>query len=190
MKRGAQMQAASDAKHRKIPGLSLIELLVALAIGTALLALAANGQQAWMADLKLRDRVESLVSAMNLARAEAIKRNARVNICPSSDAAHCALKGRWESGWIIFADTNGDGDRDEREMLIGAEGPAYAGIVVSANAPVADYVSYTGFGQTRRANGALQMGTFTVCAKGMKAIDVILAETGRVRVKRSAVRCV
>jgi type IV fimbrial biogenesis protein FimT len=183
------MPAAVTVRHSKVPGFGLIELLVALAAGTALLAMAAHGNQAWTAELKLRDRVESLVAAMNLARAEAIKRNARVNICPSSDAAQCAAKGRWESGWIIFADENGDGDRDDGEMLIGVEGPAYAGIVVSANAPVADYVSYTAFGQARRANGALQMGTFTVCAKGQRAFDVILAETGRVRVKRSTVRC-
>jgi len=183
------MRVSTAAKSREMRGFGLIELLVALGIGTALLVLAVNGHQVWIADLQLRDRVESLVSAMSLARSEALKRNARVNICPSSDGAHCTPKCRWELGWIIFADENGDGDRDDNEMLIRVQGPAYAGIVVSANAPVADYVSYTGFGHARRANGALQMGTFTVCRPGSSAVNVVLANGGRVRVDRSRVAC-
>ncbi len=170
-------------------GFSLADILLAIGIAAGLLLLAVHGYRAWIADLELRDRVEALVAATSLARAEAIKRNARVNICPSGDGAHCAPKGRWEAGWIIFADNNGDGDRDDDETIIRVQGPAHAGVVVSANRPVADYVSYTGFGHTRMVNGALQMGTFTVCRPGSSAVDVVLANGGRVRVNRSKIAC-
>jgi hypothetical protein len=39
------------------------------------------------------------------------------------------------------------------------------------------------------ANGALQMGTFTVCRHGARAVDVVLANGGRVRVSRSGAAC-
>ena len=38
-------------------------------------------------------------------------------------------------------------------------------------------------------NGALQMGTFTVCKRGRLAIDVVLANSGRARIQKTAVPC-
>ncbi|MFO1412492.1 MAG: GspH/FimT family pseudopilin [Burkholderiales bacterium] len=175
--------------HARPQGLTLLDLLVALAIGGLLVALGVPGYRAWIADLELRDRVEALVAGMNFARAEAIKRGQRVNLCPTRDGAHCADDGRWEAGWLLFADANHDGDRDDDEAIVRREGPAHAGITVRGNRPVAHYVSYTAQGQARMANGALQMGTFTICRHGAHAVDVILANGGRVRVDRTRTAC-
>ena len=68
--------------------------------------------------------------------------------------------------------------------------PAPPGISVSGNRPVDDYVSYTGLGEARMLNGALQMGTFTVCSPGQRALHVVLANTGRVRIEQTSERCV
>ena len=38
-------------------------------------------------------------------------------------------------------------------------------------------------------NGALQMGTLTVCRSGQKALHVVLANSGRVRVEKTGDRC-
>jgi type IV fimbrial biogenesis protein FimT len=171
------------------PGFSLLELLVGLAIAALLLGLGVPGYRTWLAEMEMRDRVEALVEAMSFARAEAIKRGHRVDLCPSHDRAHCAGDGRWEAGWILFADANHDGERDDDEPIIRVEGRAHAGITVRGNRPVAAYVSYTEHGQTRMASGALQMGTFTVCRSGARAIDVVLANGGRVRVDRTRAAC-
>ncbi|MFO1397199.1 MAG: GspH/FimT family pseudopilin [Burkholderiales bacterium] len=175
--------------NRRPLGFTLLDLLVSLAIGGLLLGLGVPGYRAWIADLELRDRVEALVEAMSHARAEAIKRGERVNLCPTHDGAHCAGDGHWEAGWLLFADANHDGDRDDDEPVVRREGPAHAGITVRGNRPVANYVSYTPHGQTRMANGALQMGTFTVCRSGANAVDVVLANGGRVRVNRTRAAC-
>lgn len=175
--------------HRRSPGFTLLDLLVSLAIGALLLGLGVPGYRAWIADMELRDRVEALVEAMSYARAEAIKRGQRVNLCPTRDGAHCATDGRWEAGWLLFADANHDGDRDDDETIVRREGPAPRGITVRGNRPVAGYVSYTAFGQTRMVSGALQMGTFTICRAGARAVDVVLANGGRVRVDRTRAAC-
>jgi type IV fimbrial biogenesis protein FimT len=174
---------------RRTAGFTLVEMLVALAIFAILLVVALPSYHAWIADAELREEVATLVGAMAFARAEAIKENQRVDLCPSANGATCANDGRWEAGWIMFADDNHDGERDPDERIIRAAPPARPGITVRGNRPVRDYVSYTSAGHTRMANGALQMGTFVVCRAGQGEVDVILANGGRVRVHRPRTRC-
>lgn len=171
------------------PGLTLLELLTALAIGSVLLLIAVPSYRAWIAELQMRDRVEALVVTMSRARSEAIKRQTRVALCPSGDGRRCATGGRWEDGWIVFADQNDDGERDPDEAIVAAEPPSWPGITIRGNKPVSEYVSYTSYGHTRMTNGALQMGTLTVCRQGSNAVDVVLANGGRVRVDRTGSRC-
>jgi len=162
---------------------------VGLAIASLLLGLGLPTYHRVVADMELRDRVEALTNALAMARSEAIKRGSRVNLCPSGDGRHCAADGRWEQGWITFADANGDGERDDDELIVRVEAPARRTISLRGNRPVRDYVSYTGVGQTRMANGALQMGTFIVCRSGRNAVEVVLANGGRARVARTAAHC-
>jgi type IV fimbrial biogenesis protein FimT len=54
---------------------------------------------------------------------------------------------------------------------------------------VADYVSFTSLGHARRHDGALQMGSFTVCRAGEDALKVVLANSGRVRVDTTREVC-
>ncbi|MCC7326115.1 MAG: GspH/FimT family pseudopilin [Burkholderiales bacterium] len=176
-------------RHPKHDGFTLLELLASLGIAAALLLLGIPGYAAWIAEMELRDRVEALVGAMSLARSEAIKRNARVNLCPSGDGARCADNGLWEAGWLVFADDDRDGERGDDETVLRVQAAARPLITVRGNKPVTNYVSYTGFGHTRMVSGALQMGTFTICRTGRTAVDVVLANGGRVRVERTKLPC-
>ena len=47
---------------------------------------------------------EDLSAALNLARSEAVKRNARVTVCASTDGANCTGN-VWTGGFITFVDT-------------------------------------------------------------------------------------
>jgi type IV fimbrial biogenesis protein FimT len=84
------------------PGFTLLELVTALAIAAVVAALGLPGYRAYIADLELRDRVEALVEALSFARAEAIKRGIRVDLCPTSDGELCADHFGCESCWVIF----------------------------------------------------------------------------------------
>jgi type IV fimbrial biogenesis protein FimT len=59
--------------------------------------------------------------------------------------------------------------------------PARGGIAITGNRPVSDYISFTSIGHARRHDGALQMGTLTICRRGQGAQKVVLANSGRVR---------
>ena len=165
-----------------IRGFTLVELMVALALAAVLTATGVHGLGAWLTEQQLRDRAEALRHALLLARTEAIKRGARVDVCPATGACEGGPL-PWEEGWIVVADAARDGQPILRERR------AADGITIRGNRPVADYVSYTSHGRARRLDGALQMGTFTVCRPGLRARKVVLASSGRTRVETTAETC-
>ncbi len=170
-------------------GWTLVELLVALAIGAALVTLAIPSYHAWIADQKLVNHARALATSMSVARSEAIKRGFRVNLCKSADLRSCATGGSWDAGFLMYVDVNRDGTVDAGEPILKIEGPAAEGIRVSANAPIDDYVSYTSLGQARMLSGALQMGTMRVCLRGRAELQVVLANSGRVRIQKTSSVC-
>lgn len=176
----------SRGAHRGPPpgrGFTLVELLVALAIAAALMLLAIPVYEGWIADQRLMNHARLLAGSMNIARSEAIKRGHRVNLCKSGDGVQCASGGGWDQGFIMHDDPDRSGDVDGADAVIRAE-PRAEGIRISANRPLAHYVSYTAFGQARLLSGALQMGTFTLCKSGRRAVEVVLVASGRVRIDR------
>lgn len=88
-------------------GLTAIELLIVLAIAGILLAVSLPGFQATVERITTSSQAKTLLSALNYARSEAIRRRTVVTICGSSNGADCNA-GAWSTGWIVFVDNNGD----------------------------------------------------------------------------------
>jgi len=184
-----QASLVRRAVRRHAAGFTLLELLVSFAIAAWLLVLAGGALHESLLRYQQRSQADALAQALHLARGEAIKRSQRVDVCPTLDGVGCDPGGRWELGWMVFADINGDGDRDAGEDIVRIEAPARQGITVRGNQPVGRYVSYTPLGHTRLTSGALQMGTFTVCVPGQDVIEVVLANGGRPRIQEMPARC-
>jgi type IV fimbrial biogenesis protein FimT len=170
-------------------GFTMVELLVALAIAGLLAALAVPAFHDWLGAYQLANHTRHLAESLTRARTEAIRTGYRVSLCKSTDRTQCADRGDWEAGFVTYVDVNHDGRIDSGESVLGIEGPAPPGITITANRPLDDYVSYTSVGHARMLNGALQMGTFTVCRRGQRAQHVVLANSGRVRTERTNVVC-
>ena len=170
-------------------GFTLIELLLGLAIAALLAVLALPAYHEWIAEAQMMNYARDLAGSISTARSEAIKRGARVNLCKSADRRTCASTGDWAQGFVVYTDRDHDGQPDAGERAIRVVEPATPGISARCNRPVADYVSYTSMGTARLLNGGLQMGTLTVCRSGRKAIDVVLANSGRARIQKTAMLC-
>jgi type IV fimbrial biogenesis protein FimT len=140
----------------------------------------------WLGAYPLANHAKHLAETMTRARTEAVRRGHRVNLCKSVDRRRCADHGGWDAGFVVFVDVNRNGRIDANEPVLEAEGAAPPGISVSGNRPVEDYISYTGLGQSRVLNGALQVGTFVVCRSGQRALHLVLANT-RSRARRKDV---
>ena len=164
-----------------------------LCVAGVLLTFAVPSFSRIMSSSKLTSASNALLSSMYLARSEAIKRNGRVALCKTVDGRTCAASGGWEQGWIVFRDTNNNGDRDGDEPIIERIQPLPT-MRVTGNSPVAKYVSYVATGSTRLIGGGFQAGTVTVCAQpgtSDEARQIIVSSVGRPRIQKvSASECV
>ena len=166
-------------------GFSLTELLAVSAIAAALTAVAVPSFAGFLATQRSNGTVGRFVASLNLARSEAIKRNARAVLCKSADGATCSQTGAWDQGWIVFHDANNDGQVDAGEALVLQSAGLAAGYRLTGNTNVSRYVSYSANGSAKLLSGAFQAGTFTLCpppGSGVKPQKVILSGTGRPRV--------
>ena len=99
-------------------GFTLIEMMVTLTILGVLAMLAAPSFNQAMLGNKLASSANRFVASAQLARSEAIKRNAVVRICSSADGATCAGGGTFQQGWVVFHDANNDAVVNSGETII------------------------------------------------------------------------
>jgi len=85
-------------------GFTLIESMVAIAVLLVLMAIAVPSFKEASYRSQLRSAANNLVTSAHFARSEAIKRNAPVTMCMSTDGEHCAASGSWAQGWIVRSD--------------------------------------------------------------------------------------
>jgi len=84
-------------------GFTLIELMVTISIAAILLSMAIPSFVSTIQSNNLTTHTNELISALNLARSEAIKRGVQVTLARKSDTATV-----WEAGWDVFVDKDGD----------------------------------------------------------------------------------
>ncbi|MDP2030643.1 MAG: GspH/FimT family pseudopilin [Thiobacillus sp.] len=167
-------------------GFTLVELLVTLAVGAILLAIAIPSYGFLVDASRLATVTNDLVSALQLTRSEAIKRRQRVTVCKTGNAMAiapaCDSGAGWHQGWLIFVDGGTRGVIDSGDTLLRVQGSASAGATITAN-NYSSFISYLSSGVSQGANG-LANGTLHVCVAG-KQRDIIINTTGRPRLDTS-----
>lgn len=112
LRMGISMGSQLIENTSKINGYTMIELLVSLVIAGILLGLSLPGFQDTIERSVTNSQAKLLMTSLNLARSEAIKRGTEVGICASDDSVDCE-EDAWSDGWIVFVDNNGDADGDD-----------------------------------------------------------------------------
>jgi type IV fimbrial biogenesis protein FimT len=156
---------------RQARGFTLVELMVTLLVLAILLGLAVPSFRDASLSSRLTGYANDLVAGVQIARSEAIKRNATVTLCASEDGATCAEDVGWEVGWIILA---------PRPSAIGTLD------VVDRHAPLTDeFIIVEASGITEITFPSTVVGvtaaTFTVCREspvGKQEREVSVTLTG------------
>lgn len=84
-------------------GFTLVEAMMAITVMAILMAIAVPSFKDASLSSQLRASANDLAAGTYLARSEALKRNAVVTLCASSDGETCAASGGWEQGWIVLS---------------------------------------------------------------------------------------
>src|SRR4030065_889338 len=91
---------------------SLYDALVALTVVSTVATIAVPSFQQLTSSQRMTSAVNSMVTALHLARSEAIKRRARAILCPSEDGRACHHGGSgntvWAEGYLLYIDHNGN----------------------------------------------------------------------------------
>ena len=85
----------------KTRGLTLIEMIIGIAILSVLMALAIPNFSAWIENMKIRGTAETLLSGLQLARAEALKGNAAVSFSLHDVAESCDTGNEPLRHWVV-----------------------------------------------------------------------------------------
>ena len=183
---------------KKYSGFTLIELMITLFIVGILLGIGVPSLKSFMQSNQLIAATNELISALHVARSEAIKSNSRVTICSSNNGTTCSGSNDWTDGWVVFVDANGDlagtgavcAAPNTDCLLRVHDGFIDNQLTVSGeDANSADITSFTftSRGMPKAMTGAAQSGTFSICSldDGGNTIGsraVVMSLSGRVRV--------
>ncbi len=99
-------------------GFTLVELLVTLSVASILLTVAVPSYRTFVQDNLLTAQSNTFHSALALAKSEAIRRSSFATICPSTNGTGCTGGTTWSNGWLVFADTNGNGVVEAGEEIL------------------------------------------------------------------------
>lgn len=183
---------------KKYTGFTLVELMITLFIVGILLAVGLPSLKTFMQGNQLIASTNELISALHIARSEAIKLNSRVSICDSNDGKTCALTGDWSNGWIVFVDFDGNLVNNgapcaalNTDCLLrvhdGFSDPQLSVSGVDTNSNAINSFTFTARGMPKDTSGVSESGVFSICSFDISnnvigSRAVVLSLSGRVRV--------
>ncbi len=163
---------------KRYSGLTLLELLIALAILSLLIGVSMPELKEFTQSVSADVTLRRLANAVQFAKSAAITNSASVTLCRSSDGSACG--GSWQDGVIVFTDGNRNRDVDGADILLRhITFPDSNGSIRFRAFQNKQYLQLTRLGTTHDQNG-----NFTYCpsvgSAGL-ARQLIVNRTARLR---------
>ncbi len=157
-------------------GLTLVELLAAVAAGAILLTVAVPGFRHLLLEARMTAAVNAMVHDLHLARQAANLRGQTVVLCPGAVATRCPPGGSWQDGWGVIAPA--DPPVADIASVLAMRGRR-TGVELQSNRAAYEFRPFT----RRDTNG-----TIGFCdSRGSAAVRaVVISPTGRPRLASSA----
>jgi len=133
-------------------GFTLVELMITIALLAILLMVGIPSFTELVRNNRLTTNANQFMTALNLAKSEAIKRGIRVTLRGTAAP-------NWESGWEVFTDIDASGTKTGADEVLRAY-PAFQGVyTLRGNGNFVNFVSFVPTGRTNSNIG----GSFALC---------------------------
>lgn len=152
--------------NKRSHGFTLVEMLITLAVFALLFAMGLPSMTIWLQNQQIRTSAEGLQAGLQLARAEALRRNVPVRFqLVDTFTAACALSNTGTNWIVSLNDPTGLCDVDASDVAApltiqkrsGAEGTPNA-VVAATNGPAAaTTVTFNGLGRVSGAGAITQI---------------------------------
>ncbi|MBY4598411.1 GspH/FimT family pseudopilin [bacterium BD-1] len=159
-----QARTAVGAGSPRPSGFTLLELVITVAVLAVALGIAIPSFQGITNRNRLTSVANEVVAAMQLARMEAIRRNQRVVMCPSTDGSTCS-GANWLRMVVREADAAGE---VIREFQFTGRGLA---IKSSSNVDDNNQIAFTSSGFARVGGTTNASGGLSVCSSVLPAAE-------------------
>lgn len=162
--------------RRNKAGFSLIELMVTVSIAAILISMGIPAFQNYALKQRLNAAVNALHNDLLMARSQAIHRDMQVIACPLKAQSGCTGKTDWSEGWIVFGDSNEDGNFQEGESIL-RHGQKVENVMIHSTAGRTHFRFYSN-GTAPGSNGSISL-----CGLGgpFMARKLVISNLGRVR---------
>ena len=158
---------------KKQQGLTLVELMVTLAVAIILITVGMPMFTGMAANNRAAAQTNDLVSALKLARSEAVKRSTPVAARRSGAA--------WSDGWLVFIDDDGDGVNDTGETVLRSWDAPNGATVTDGGA---DFVGFVATGENSGAQVDFVLDQADATGASRRCVSVTV--TGQVRMKKES----
>jgi len=158
-------------------GFTLVELLITLIIVGVIVSIAIPSFQSTIASNSVSFSRDEFFTVLNYARSEAIKSGSSVTICKSSNTSSCDNSLLWNDGWLVFTDSNQDGNVDPDDRILRSLS-ALEGAVSMSHGGGADRITFNSRGISLNGDGVI---TFAHASDNKYDRTVDLSVTGRPR---------
>ena len=162
-------------------GLTLPELLFSLTVISMLSVAGISQFKHTLQEGRMVSEINQFITALHLARSEAVKHGRRVVLCPRTDGSRCGSSPDWINGWMLFASDDREFDPDEALLQTG--NPLSSGISLRSSNHRKRIV-YQPDGSSGGSNASF---TFCDTRSLAKPRVICLSNTGRPRLTRT--RC-
>jgi type IV fimbrial biogenesis protein FimT len=180
-------------------GFTLIELVIVIAVIALLFFVGMPGMTTWIQNMQIRTSAEGLQAGLQLARAEALRRNTPVRFqLVDTFTSACVLSSTGTSWIVSITDPTGLCDVPESDTIVPLAIQKRSGAEATPNAVVtaaggANVVTFTGLG---RVSGVLPISQIAVTntsggpcqpAGRMRCLQLNISSGGQVRMCDPAV---
>ncbi|MBI3575499.1 MAG: GspH/FimT family pseudopilin [Gammaproteobacteria bacterium] len=143
-----------------------------ITIAGILIAIATPYLGSFISSTRLTTQANELLTDLNTARSEAVKRASYVGVCASTGGSSCTSGGSFLNGWIVFLDADNSGTWTTGDSVIKVHGALDGGNTTVSDSSTVIFNSA----------GSLESGssTITFCDSALhKSRQISVTATGR-----------